>query len=737
NDITVCKRAEETLRASHQIIEGIINAIPARVFWKDRNLVYLGCNAIFARDAGFVDPKDIVGKDDYQMGWRDQAELYRADDHQVIESGRPKLLIEEPQTTPEGNTIVLLTSKIPLRSSEGEIIGVLGTYMDISERKLAEEALRDSESKLAAIIEFLPDATFVIDNKKTVIAWNRAMEEMTGVNKDDMIGQGDHAYTVPFYGERRRHLLDLIDIDDKDLASKYQYVQRKGNTLYSETYTPALNGGKGAYVWATGAPLFDSEGNRIGAIESIRDITEHKRAERTLREQLNFLQQLIDSIPSPIFYKDIRGVYLGCNMAFETLTGFAKDKIVGHTVYELYPKDLADIYYEADNKLFWNPGAQVYEAAIAHADGSRRDIMVSKATYFDTEGRLAGLVGVILDITERKHMENALRESERRLGDIINFLPDATLVVDRDGKVIAWNRAIEAMTGIKAEEILGKGNYEYAIPFYGERRPILIDLVLKPQEEIEKGYDHLRRQDGTLVGGAYMPTLKGGGIFLVGSAAALYDSEGNISGAIESIRDVTENKHAEEELCRAKEEAESAMRAKSEFLANMSQEIRTPMNAVIGMTGLLQSSDLNPDQRECVEIIHSSGETLLAIINDILDYSKIEEGKGELESQPFNLRECIESSMDLVATSAAEKGLRLTYAVDDKVPENLMGDVTRLRQILVNLLSNAVKFTEAGQVSVTVTSQQKGGRYEVCFTVRDTGIGIPPGKMNRLFHSFS
>ena len=140
-DITERKETEEALRKSQQIIEGIINAIPVRVFWKDKNLVYLGCNAIFAHDAGFADPKDIIGKDDYQMGWCDQAELYRGDDRQVIESGVSKLLIEEPQTTPEGNTITLLTSKIPLRNSTGEISGVLGTYKDITERKRMEETL--------------------------------------------------------------------------------------------------------------------------------------------------------------------------------------------------------------------------------------------------------------------------------------------------------------------------------------------------------------------------------------------------------------------------------------------------------------------------------------------------------------------------------------------------------------------------------------------------------------------
>jgi PAS domain S-box-containing protein len=150
-DITERKRAEEALRESQQILEGIINAIPVRVFWKDKNLVYLGCNTAFARDAGFADPKDIVGKDDYQMGWRDQAELYRSDDRQVIESACPKVAIEEPQTNPEGNTITLLTSKLPLRSSKGEISGVLGTYVDTTERKRSEETMLRAISALKTL----------------------------------------------------------------------------------------------------------------------------------------------------------------------------------------------------------------------------------------------------------------------------------------------------------------------------------------------------------------------------------------------------------------------------------------------------------------------------------------------------------------------------------------------------------------------------------------------------------
>ena len=335
--------------------------------------------------------------------------------------------------------------------------------------------------------------------------------------------------------------------------------------------------------------------------------------------------------------------------------------------------------------------------------------------------------------------EDALKDSERRLGDIINFLPDATFVINRDGVVIAWNRAIEKMTGIKAANILGKGNYEYALPFYKERRPILIDLVLKPDLGLEKKYESIKwQEDGTLVGDSFIPEMLGKPAYLLGSAAVLYDSEGTIYGAIESIRDITDRKMAEEDLKSAKDRAESATKAKSKFLANMSHEIRTPMNAVIGMSDLLLQTDLKPEQRDYLETIRSSGNALLAVINDILDYSKIDGDKLELEILPFDLAGCIEVSMDLVAAKAAEKGLELTYFQEDDVPAILIGDEIRLRQILINLLGNAVKFTEKGEVMLSVSSSPaEGSKVLLHFAVKDTGIGISQENLGKLFQSFT
>jgi two-component system cell cycle sensor histidine kinase/response regulator CckA len=250
-------------RASRQLIEGIINAMPARVFWKDKGLVYLGCNMAFARDAGFADPKDIIGKDDYQMPWRDQAEAYRGDDRTVIESGRSKLLIEEPQTTLEGSSISLLTSKVPLRSPEGEVTGVIGTYLDVTEHKRAQE----SHARLSTAVEQSAEAIMITDTKGTILYVNPAFERTTGYTREEVVGQpprilrsGQHG--AEFY-RQMWSALSRGEVWRGRLINK-----RKDGTLFDED--------------ATISPVRDEAGNVVNYVAAKRDITNEMLLERQL-----------------------------------------------------------------------------------------------------------------------------------------------------------------------------------------------------------------------------------------------------------------------------------------------------------------------------------------------------------------------------------------------------------------------------------------------------------------------
>ncbi|MFA5903111.1 MAG: response regulator [Desulfobacula sp.] len=349
-----------------------------------------------------------------------------------------------------------------------------------------------------------------------------------------------------------------------------------------------------------------------------------------------------------------------------------------------------------------------------------------------------------------------LKESEQRLTSIIDLLPDALFGINLKGEVILWNKAIEEMTGISEENIIGKGNYEHALSFFGKRRPILADLVLRPDPEYENQYETIQRQGNILTGDTYNHHIRGNPRFLTGKAAPLYDAEGKAIGALEIIHDITHLKRIEEEVKKhrafleervkertaelviAKEQAESATKAKSMFLANMSHEIRTPMNAIFGYTALALRTSLTMEQADYINRIKKSSTILLEIINDILDFSKIEAGKLEIEKKNFHPQDILEDLADIFARQADDKGIELIIGADHKVPELLMGDYARIRQILINLTSNAIKFTSAGEVFIHVILLKEDKNLStLCFHVKDTGIGISRENLNIVFSAFS
>ncbi|MFA6371929.1 MAG: ATP-binding protein [Methanothrix sp.] len=480
--------------------------------------------------------------------------------------------------------------------------------------------------------------------------------------------------------------------------------------------------------------VFD-ENNQFLAM-TLSEIEERTQAEDALRRSEKEKVAILSGLKKvAVEYLDPQMRIIWVNSPLKETLGITDDEIKDKHCYKIF--EGIDRPCEGCTAIKALQTGQFQEGELVTPDG--KTWLSRSSPVKDAREMITGVVHVALNISDRKKAESALKESRRLLASIIDFLPDATFVIDKEGRVISWNQSVEKMTGVKSEQILGKGDYEYALPFYGERRPVLIDAVRVSDKNFEKLYDNINRQeDSTLNAEAYIPNLRGNEAYLLGSASALYDSKGDYWGAIESIRDITARKRVETDLQRSKDNAESATRAKSEFLANMSHEIRTPMNAVIGMTGLLLDENLTESQREDVEIIRRSGDTLLSIINNILDLTKIETEKIELERQPFDLRDCLDVSMDMVAADANRKGLNIEYTFEDYVPTVILGDPTRINQILINLLNNAVKFTEKGKISILVSGKAvEDGNYELHFAIKDTGIGIPEDKMGRLFQSFS
>jgi two-component system sensor histidine kinase/response regulator len=438
------------------------------------------------------------------------------------------------------------------------------------------------------------------------------------------------------------------------------------------------------------------------------------------------------------------GRFVEVNAPAQAMLGASREELVGRRPAELSPPTQPDgrpSGRAADEfgRAAFESGSQRFEWVHRRVDTGRDVSVVVVLTAIPWGGRRA-LFGTWRDITRRLEAEAALARERNLLHAIIDALPDRIYAKDTECRFILNNLAhIHALGASNQDEVLGRTDADFREP------TLAADMLADDRAVMASGQPLLNHEE-------VFDHPSDGQKYLLATKVPLFGDDGRVLGLVGVSRDITGRRQAEEDLVRTNQrlgaameearrlalEAEQATVAKSEFLANMSHEIRTPMNGVIGMTELLLDSELSGEQRQYLEIVRVSGESLLAVINDILDFSKIEARKLTIEAIPFDLRATVENAADLLAIKAHEKGLRLACLVDADVPSLVVGDPGRIRQVLLNLAGNAVKFTERGEVVIRVgLESEDADRVTVHVTVTDTGIGIPPGELPRLFQPFT
>lgn len=614
-------------------------------------------------------------------------------------------------------------------------------------------SLRESEERFHCLSEATSEG-IAINDKGIVVDANQVFATMFGYEFDEVIGMPAITVLTP----------DTREITINNIQSGYDKpfevmgLRKDGATFPVEIIAKTVNY-KG----------------RIARVALLRDITERKRTERALRDMAELQKAIVENAAYAIIATTEDGLIHTFNPAAEKMLGYKASQVID----KMTPGIFHDSQEVAERAALFSeefgttiePGFEVfvakarrnlsneYEWTYIRKDGTRFPVLISVSALRDSAGNITGFLGISNDITERKAAESLLhqrtqelQESEEKYRILFEQSKDGLLLIDNNRFVNCNAAAVEVLKYNTKEELLQTHPSELSPPFQPDGRPSYEKADEMIAIAMEKGSHRFE----------WIHRKANGEDFPVEVTLTLipFQSRRLVHTA---WRDITDRKKAEEalhqhqehleelvkirtaELATAKDAADAANRAKSAFLATMSHEIRTPMNGVIGMTSLLLDTELNPQQRDFVETIRTSGDTLLTIINDILDFSKIEAGKMELEVHPFNLRECVESSLDLLVTKAEEKGIEIGALIEGHAPTKILGDITRLRQILVNLLNNAIKFTHHGEVFVNVTSRQlseepdsaEEPEYELHFAVRDTGIGIPQDRADRLFQSFS
>ena len=826
-EITDRKREEEAMRTAQQFLAEVVNAIPVRVFWKDQNLVYLGCNTAFARDAGFAGAEDIIGKDDCQMAWREQAEAYRDDDRKILKSGQAKLVYEETQTTPEGKTITLLSSKLPLRNARGEIIGVLGTYMDITGRKAAESLRRQADERYRSLIETARDAIFTVAADGTFTSLNSAVEVISGAARADWLGK-------PF--------APMVHPDDLPLAMQMFQLVLNGELaqVHELRGHPSLK--RPALMEMTLTSQKDEHGNIIGVLGIGRDVTERKRAGEELRWKTAFLETIVESsidgilvvddqgikvlqnqrmrelwkIPAPVFaslndksefdfvakqtkhpqqfadkvaylyshpdevsrdevelidetvlerYSSPVRSQTGKNYGriwtfhditarkraerelrlFRELIDHASDGVevvdpetgrlldvnvttcqrLGYTREELLSMRVADLENVAVDFSNWGKhvekirqaGFIILEGQHKRKDGSTFPIEAS-VRYVRLERDY--LLASVRDITARKQAEAA----NARLAMAVEQATETVVITDINGTILYTNPAFTKTSGYPCAEALGQN-----------------PRILKSGEQDAGFYRRMWKAlgRGETWSGHFINRRKDG-VFYEEEAtiSPVRDATGTVVNFVAVKRDVTHEMQLEAQFRQAQK-----MEAVGQLAGGVAHDFNNILAVIQLQAGLMKAQeDLSPEQLESASEIEKAAERAANLTRQLLMFSR----RQSMQARDLDLNQSINEMTKMLRRTLGEDiRLQFKFAIQ---PLFIHADAGMKDQVLMNLAVNArdampgggqlvieTSAVDLNEVAAAQTPPARPGSF-VCLSVGDTGCGIPPEALPRIFEPF-
>jgi two-component system sensor histidine kinase/response regulator len=701
---------EEELRRNSKKLDALINSLNDIIFEFDENKVCL--NTWFSRmDGRIIDPETCIGKKLSEVLGEEKAKKFDdAMDHVI--KHRESITITYPSDFGTGQWFVAKLG--PVYDRNGIYTSrISASVSDISEQKKYADALKENESLLLEAQSIAKIGNWYFDLETRETFWSESLFKILEIE------------SIPENTEKFEYYLSLIHVDDREGAYTYftNIHELSKDQFEHKLITPA---GKLKYIKVLkGELLKDNDGNIKRIIGILQDVTETKLSEKKIKvSQSELLEaQVIAKIGNwkwdialnkLTWSEEINNIFeidkksTNENNFIRLLVKYAHPNDIH--ILKKHLKDISNITNTSYEYRINTPGGQVKYLSIIVGKLLRRD-----------DGTVRKVIGTIQDITDRKQAEIDYLRTENKYKLVLETIKLPAISVDKDGNLIFCNKFMSHILGYDQSEILGLNWLEKFLP--EDQRNGLAKWFINGSFEAQYISSVICR-NGDRRNISWQNTVS-------------YDENGNIKEVTSIGEDITLRQRATQALISAKEEAEKSSHFKSEFLSTMSHEIRTPMNAVIGTTNLLLSENPSPEQLEYLNILKFSGENLLAIINDILDYNKIEAGKLALNALPFNILHLVQKIKQSFYARAAEKDLEIKLFIDAGIPECLIGDQIRLGQVLNNLLSNAIKFTHEGKVSIMLTKETIDGmQVTIKFTVADTGIGIAAENLALIFDPF-